>query len=180
VRQLGHIKRQRGISLVVSLVLLVGVTVVSLSTLSTSLLEMLMAGAEEARMTAFQKAQAGIEAIASEPANFAVVGGVGDSNCTTSFSGSESCSRSSLTLPAGFDSAKHAARSERLNPLLACPPRAFATSCDAFKVAHFSIDSRFKDTANRGGRSEILQGFMVLVPLGGEEVVLTDADYVSP
>lgn len=176
----GHMQRQRGVSLLVSMVLLIGVTVVSLSSLSTGLLEMLMAGAEEARMTAFQKAQAGVEAIVGETSNFAVVGGVGDSNCTTNFSGSESCNQSTLSFPAGFDTAKHAARRERLNPLLACPPRAFATSCDAFKVAHFSVDSRFRDTVNRGGRSEILQGFMVLVPLGGEEVVLTDGDYSSP
>ena len=180
MRRPATVNRQRGVSLVVSLVLLIGVTVVSLSALTTGLLEMLMAGAEEARMTAFQKAQAGVEAIAGDTANFAVVGGVGNSNCTSNFNGSESCSQTTLALPAGFDTAKHSARSERLNPLLACPPRAFATSCDAFKVAHFSVDSRFRDTANRGGRSEVLQGYMVLVPLGGEEVVITDADYASP
>lgn len=166
---------QQGAVLLVALVLLLGVTVVSLSSLNTGLLEMIMAANEEARITAFQKAQAGIDAIASEPSNFPVVGGIGDTNCTGNITG-ETCTETNLAFPNGFDAVKHSAKTERLSPLLACPPRGFATSCDSFKVAHFEVDSRYDEIENRGGNSRLFQGFMVLVPEGSEETVISDSD----
>jgi hypothetical protein len=163
---------QRGTVLVVSLVLLVGVTLVSLSSINTGMMELIMSGNEEARMTAFQKAQAGVESVIANESNFTVVGLVGNSNCTASKSG-ETCSQTGLSFPAGIDANKQWAKTERLNPLLACPPRVFATSCDSFKVAHFSVDSHFSDVAVRGGRSQVVGGFMVVIPLPGEEKVVT-------
>lgn len=67
LRQVSHTRggaplRQRGVTLAVILMLLIGVTVVALTSLQTGLLEMVMAGNEEARVAAFQKAQAGIDA----------------------------------------------------------------------------------------------------------------------
>lgn len=167
---------QRGAVLIVSLVLLVGVTLVSLASIHTGLLEVMMAGNEEARMTAFQKAQAGAEGILANESNFVVVGLVGDSNCTASKSG-ETCHATNLVFPTGIDTNKHWAKTKRLNPLLSCPPRAFATSCDVFQVAHFSADSRYSDVALRGGRSQVVEGFMVMVPLPGEETVVRDDEY---
>lgn len=170
---------QRGAVLLVALVLLLGVTVVSLSSLNTGLLEMIMAGNEEARIAAFQRAQAGIDAIATDPANFPVVGGIGDTNCTGNITG-ETCTETNLSFPNGFDGARHSAKTERLGPLLACPPRGFATSCDAFKVAHFSVDSRYDEIENRGGSARLFQGFMVLVPEASEETVISDGDITPP
>lgn len=169
--------QQRGAALVVSLILLVGVTLVSLSSLHTGLLEIVMSGNEEARTTAFQRAQSGIESLTMDETNFKVSGNVGDSDCTASMSG-ETCDQTNLSFPTGFDTAKHWARIERLNPEFSCPPRMFATSCDIFQVAHFSTDSRYTDVASRGGRSEIVQGFMVLVPTPGEEKVIKDSSVV--
>jgi hypothetical protein len=169
---------QRGTVMVVSLVLLVGVTLVSLSSIHTGLLELIMSGNEEARMTAFQKAQAGAESVLANESNFKVVGLVGNSNCTAAESG-ETCSQISLAFPAGIDTNKHWAKTERLNPLLACPPRAFATSCDIFQVAHFSVDSRFSDVVVRGGRAQVVEGFMVVIPLPGEEKVVTDSEFTQ-
>ncbi len=179
MEQIKSARRQQGATLAIALILLIAVTVLSLSSLSTGLLEMVMAANEEARMTAFQQAQAGLEAVINDESNFPVVGGVGDSNCTSGFTGA-SCNQSSLQFPTGVDTNKHAARTERLNPLFACPPRAFATSCDSFKVAHFAVDSRFDDVVNRGGRSQVVAGLMMLVPQGGEETVITDNDYTTP
>ena len=166
---------QRGTALIVSLVLLVGVTLVSLSSIDTGMMELIMSGNEEARMTAFQQAQAGAESVLDEESNFLVAGLVGATNCTASKSG-ETCSQTSLSFPAGIDANKHWARTERLNPLLACPPRLFGTSCDIFQVAHFSVDSRFSDVTVRGGRAQVVEGFMVTIPLPGEEKVVMDSE----
>ncbi len=55
--------QQQGVALAVAMILLLGVTVVSLASLNTSLLELVMSGNEQARMSAFQKAQAGLDAV---------------------------------------------------------------------------------------------------------------------
>ncbi len=164
------ITQQKGVALVTALVLLVGVTLFSLSSLYTGLTEMSMAGNEEERIRAFQRAQSGIEVIMSDGSNFTVAGAVGASNCTATRSG-ETCNRTNLSLPDGLDETKHWVKVERLTPEFGCPPRVWATSCDAFKVAHFAVDSRFSNVLNRGGRAQIQEGYMFLVPEPGEQTI---------
>jgi hypothetical protein len=169
---------QQGVVLIVSMILLVGVTVLALSSQHTGLMEVLMSDNDEARTRSFQSAQSGIEAVATDD-NFPVVGDVGTSNCTASKSG-VTCNQTSLALPGGFDTSKHWARTERLSPLYACPPRVVGTSCDNFKVAHFSVDSRYSGVPNRGGRSEVVQGHLIHVPVPSEETVIRDIDITAP
>ncbi len=49
-------RRQRGAALAIAMILLVGITVVSVAALNTGTLELMMAGNEESKMTAFQRA----------------------------------------------------------------------------------------------------------------------------
>lgn len=170
---------QRGAVLVVSLVLLAGVTLVSLSSLEMGLLELVMSGNEEERMKAFQYAEAGADTLISDELNFPVVGLAGETNCTAAKTG-ETCTRTSLSLPGEFDTAKHWAKTERLHPVFGCPPRAFGTSCDIFRVAHFSVDSRYTNVAARGGQSHVVAGYMVVAPQPGEEEVIRSSDITTP
>jgi hypothetical protein len=174
----GTASSQRGAVLIMSLVLLVGITLVSVSSIDMGLLELVMSGNEEERMKAFQSAQAGVDAITSDELNFPVAGLAGETNCTATRSG-ETCTKTSLSLPGEFDTGKHWATIERLHPVFGCPPRAFGTSCDVFRVAHFAVDSRFTNVAARGGRSQVLEGFMVVVPQSGEDAVIRSSD-ISP
>lgn len=175
----GGSSQQRGAVLIVSLVLLVGVTLVSLSSLDIGLLELVMSGNEEARMTAFQNAQAGVDSIIGDESNwdsnFAVNGVAGYSKCTAARAG-ETCNDTSLSFPDGIDTNKNWARTQRLNPVFGCPPRAFGTSCEIFRVAHFSVDSRYSNIALRGGQSQVLQGFMRLTTRSGEEEVIKGSE----
>ena len=126
-------------------------------------------------MKAFQHAEAGADTLVSDETNFPVSGLAGETNCTAAKTG-ETCTRTNLSLPGEFDTAKHWARTERLNPVFGCPPRAFGTSCDIFRVAHFSVDSRYTNVAARGGQSQVLAGYMVVVPQPGEEEVIRASD----
>jgi len=183
---------QQGVVLIVSMILLVGVTVLALSSLHTGLMEILMSDNDEARTRSFQSAQSGIEAIADaaitdpdypnlENKNFPDTGGVGASNCTSSKSG-VTCDQTSLTLPNGFDTNKHWARIERLAPLWAPAPRSahHATSSLAFKAAHFSVDSRYSDVPNRGGRSEVVQGYRRVERWDEDGAVIRGVDITAP
>ncbi len=157
---------QRGVALAVALMILVGVTVVSLTMLTTSMLELVMAGSEEARTTAFQKAQAGIDAVTADRNNFQVFGNVGHKNCSSGFASKYggTCNATSVTLPSSYDTAGTEMYVRREAPLEQCPPRGMSTSCESYSVATFSMDSRFDATQTRGGRSELVQGYLVLVP----------------
>ncbi len=155
---------QRGVALVVAVVILIGISVVSLSSLKTSVFELLMAGNDEARTSAFQHAHAGLDAVAVETTNFVVTGGLGYRNCTASFEPSSDCNQMDITVPDAFDATNTQMYVERLAPLATCPPRGMETSCENFTVAIFAMDSHYNDTANRGGRSRQQEGYLILVP----------------
>lgn len=157
---------QQGVTLAVALVILVGVTVVSLTMLSTSMLELVMAGSEEARTTAFQKAEAGLDAISVDESNFRVFGNVGYKNCTSGFAYTYggTCDLTTITLPTGYDATGNEMSVRREAPLEQCPPRGMSTSCTSYSVATFSTDSRFDATQTRGGRIDLVQGYLILVP----------------
>lgn len=157
---------QQGVALAVALMILVGVTVVSLSMLASSMMELVMAGSEEARTTAFQKAEAGIDAVAADTSNFQVFGNVGHKNCTSGFASKYggTCNATAVTLPGGYDATGSEMSVRREAPLEQCPPRGMSTSCESYSVATFSMDSRFDATQTRGGRVDLIQGYLLLVP----------------
>lgn len=161
---------QRGVALAIALVALVGVTVISIASLKTGLLELLMAGNEESRMNAFHQAANGLDAVAAIPENFALVGGVGYTTCTANYgldgrSGDRGdCSAFNVTLPAGFDDADMEMAVSRIDPQDACPPAGMKTSCEYFSASSFSVRSNYDGTQHKAGRSVQTQGYMVLVP----------------
>lgn len=173
--------RQRGVVLVVALVLLVAITLLSLAGISTTTLELRMATNQQARVNAFQQAEAGIDAVASNLDNFAVSGRVGETRCTPGFhdsryeedlSGEINCGAIDLNVPADYDLSDSRALVARLAPPLQAAPRFIETS-HRLKVATFKIDSRFDARAERGSRAEHNQG-MLIVRLPGETVISRD------
>ncbi len=157
---------QRGVTMAVALVILIGVSVVSLSALTTTMWELVMAGSEEARMSAFHRAQNGIDAAIVNSGNFPVGESVGYRNCTSGFASKydETCDDSSVTLPSTYDATDTEVAVVVVAPADNCPPRVMSTSCENFTVASFSIDSRHDATAARGGRADLMQGYLVLLP----------------
>lgn len=157
------LERQTGAALFTVLILLVALTLVSLTSLGGSLLELRMAANEEAEMSAFQRAQAGVDAVLSDAtANFVVSGNVGHRNCYNT-SGCEA-TIAALPEPVGSD---NTIIIERLTET-ACPPRTrdSATSCANQGAVTFSLQSEFDATASGQGKAEINQGYIQLVPAG--------------
>ena len=160
---LNSMKRQTGAALFTVLILLVALTLVSLTSLGGSLLELRMAANEEAEMSAFQRAQAGVDAVLSDAtANFVVSGNVGHRNCYNR-SGCEA-TIAALPEPVGSD---NTIVIERLTET-ACPPRTrdSATSCANQGAVTFSLQSEFDATDSGQGKAEINQGYIQLVPAG--------------
>lgn len=169
--------RQKGVVLVVAMVLLVAITLLSLAGISTTTLELMMATNQQARTDAFQQAEAGIDAVSRNLDNFAVSGPVGSERCTPGFDDTDvNCGSPDLTVPADYDQTHSRAAVGRLPPLLQAAPRFIETSAEKLKVATFKIDSRYDARESRRGRAEHNQGIIVTVLTPSEEKVISGGD----
>jgi type IV pilus assembly protein PilX len=81
---------QQGAALLTALIMLIAVTLLSLASLGTSMMELRMSGNEESSMQAFQSAQAAVDALIDQDEktpltafkNFAVTGSLGYTQCS--------------------------------------------------------------------------------------------------
>ena len=156
---------QRGAALFTALIILVAVTLVSLASLGTSLMELRMSANEEATMQAFEMAQAAIDDVISQgDTNFSVKGGVGDKKCTSNVPnfGTE-CDATAVVLDSPLQASDHFLAIERESTEV-CPPRALGTSCVKAKAVTFSVSSSYDRTLYGQGRADLEQGYMVVIP----------------
>ncbi len=157
-------RTQKGVALVIAMVALIGITVLSLASIKTGLLELLMASNEESRMNAFQQAANGLDAVTSEGSNFTLVGGIGYTNCTAGHSDAGACNAFNVTLPESFDPTNKEMKVTRIEPNDACPPRGMKTSCQNYSTSSFAVKSNYDAVQQRLGRSVQNQGYLVLIP----------------
>jgi len=158
--------RQRGASLFTALIMLLALSIVSLGSLTTSLMELRMANNAEAGMAAFQTAQAGIDAsIADETNSYVVKGTVGDTRCY----GYTGCNTTVTSFPAPANKAK--VRITRVTDR-GCPPRSsLGSSCDKQSAATFVTESEYDGTLINQGRANLVLGYIRLMPAGNQNIV---------
>lgn len=157
---------QRGAALITALIFLVIITMLSLSAMRSSILELRQSSNDEVRVAAFETTMGIIDAIIDTPANLAVVGEVGYLNCTALETG---CSETTLTFTGGLydteiDDGDVRIRVERLSPLFRPPPRGIGTSARQLTAAAFKIEAEFNQAAIGQGRAALAQGIVIVVP----------------
>lgn len=161
---------QRGAALIVALLLLIVITVLSITAMRTSTMQLRMAVNHQERTQAVQTAQAAIDAALGNLANFPVAGGAGYALCTANWDlPGPACNQTTVTLPAVTpftdSTVVNKVKITRPAPDLAPPPRGVGFSADKFGAAAFDIDSQ---ATVRTGQSEMVQGYLVLVPKFGQ------------
>lgn len=162
--------KQRGAALITALIFLIIITMLSLSSMRSSMMELRQASNDEIRAAAFQNAQTLIDAVLDTPSAMPVVGDVGFRNCSGDFTG-YNCDGTGLSLPDGLYAAELADESvrvvvERLGPTFRPPPRGLGTSARMLTAAAFRIDASF-DRGDQGqGHAEVTQGVLIVVPKG--------------
>ena len=159
-------KRERGAILVIALVFLVAITLLTLSSMRSSNINLHMAQNEESRVAAIQAAQALSDAIIANPQSTPVVGSSGYTSCTAS---EVNCSRNDLSvsdysLQSDVAANYLSARVERTGATYRPPPRAVESSIDKFTTASFSVTTTFDRAKDGLGRQQITEGVVVLVP----------------
>ena len=154
--------RQRGAALFTVLIMLVALTLVCLTSLSSSLLELRMSANEEATVAAFQAAQAGIDAtVTNSDTTMRVIGSVPNTTC---YNASRNCNNTIASMPAPVG-AQHEITVTRTTDET-CPPRTrdYASSCSKQHAVTFDVKSDYDDTAAGRGSAELVQGYIKLIP----------------
>lgn len=160
---------QRGVALFTALIILVVLTLVTLASLSTSMLELRMSTNEESRSTAFQTAQAAIDNViyidylARQPLTldetkqyFKIAGPVGYSQCTPKWSGG-GCDTTNIVLTSPLDgtsSGLNQVKIKRLND----PVSTRNANCPS--AATFQLESTYDRSALGFGKSGLVQGYV--------------------
>lgn len=161
-------------ALLIALIMLVMMTMLALSAVRFSSLEVKMASNDELMVEAFQKATSVTDATVSNPANTPVTGNEGYALCTPNYPATTAkpCNASSLALPTDFvstgdvSSGKIKARSVLVTAAKP-PPAALGTSVKLLSAASFRIEGEYDRTSEGLGKDQINEGVMVLYPKGG-------------
>jgi hypothetical protein len=161
--------RQSGIVLFTALVFLVVVTMIGVASMRSSTLELRMSLNEEARISAFQQAQALSDAIIFTPSTTPVVGGIGYRICTPSVPAGVPCDQRDLTVPNAFileemGAGRLGAVVERVGTVDTPPPRGLDSSVDKFSAPAFRIQSTYDREDEGRGSATVNEGVLVLIP----------------
>lgn len=170
------IKYQRGAALFIALIMLVALTLVTLASLNTSLLQLRMSANEESRTFAFQSAQSAIDDvinidyIARQPTTtdqtkqyFAITGSVGYTRCTPNWLGGGPCNTSTMTLTSPMDGTTSGPNQIKVTRLTD-PTTTRSAKCPS--AATFQIDGIYDRSTLGLGKSNLVQGYIACDYLG--------------
>lgn len=145
---------QKGVVLVIVLMMLIGITLISMATVNTSVMELRMARNAESGVNNFQTALSAVDFVISDPANLPTVGplmqpaGVTLSGSVFDVTGSDTITASAV-------------RVAECSP----PPRMrSANSLMAFSAFNYEIRANLDKNAGGMGQTGVVQGFLQMGP----------------
>lgn len=145
---------QRGIALLIALVILIGVTLLSVTAMTESIMELRMAGNAESSTSTVQRTMAAIDYVIANPANLPATGPLGENHNVT-------LSGSPFQVTAG-DSVT--ATATRLQDCGAPPRMRDASSLNSYSSFRYEISATSNLNASGMGKSSVTQGYIVLGP----------------
>jgi Tfp pilus assembly protein PilX len=162
-------------TLFVSVILLLGITVISLSSSRLGVLELFASNNYESRHVAFNTAESKLDAMYRLAASVVDLNdSPGTVYCTANQSyldahtdlypdcNDDNSVSSVAGWPSGYSGSEH--EGQVFYERIGCAPRAFDTSC-AIQFSHYVIRSVYDDRSNNGGISQTVTGVMELVPV---------------
>jgi len=164
-----HMKptRQKGAALVTSLVMLMALTMISLAAMQTTAVQIQISGNDEATIEADQYAQSVVDAVIETSTNFVIGTTNGYTVCAAAETG---CSAVNVKLnDPMFSSIINAttgvqAKVELLKTGTAPRMAKYASSAANFSGAYFKITGRYNEIATNQGKSDVVQGFVMVYP----------------
>jgi len=157
------IKKSSGTALITALVLLVALTLVALSGIQSTSVQLQISGNDEATVEAYEYAQSVVDAVIETSTNFVVGANNGYTNCLNAGAG---CDASSINLTEAMFAGVGIQAKVELLKIGQSPRLVNGNSLTQTNGAYFSITGEYDETANNRGKSEVVQGYVMIIPTG--------------
>lgn len=172
-----NIHTQSGSSLIIALLFLVVITLLGVTSMRSSSMELIMAGNGQIQMESVDRAQSIIEGIiANVGVNIFTALAPGTAHCTANWPNPADCAQMTLTLPAVSvftnDPAAPAANAAQVIQLSdvqtskLSPPRGLGSSITEFEAVAYAIIGNYDESNLGNGRRQVVQGYISLIPKG--------------
>lgn len=173
---------QRGVALAVALILLVVLTLLALSGVRLSTMELRMALNDELRIGAFEQAQSLVDGTVRKFSNTPILA-PGITRCARNISGV--CAGTTLSLPAAL--AADVANSsvnvnvliQRIPPQNAEPPVGTGFSLTSFDAAYMQVTGLWDKNSQGLGMAQVNEGIAVVYGAAGDITVTSGSDEFS-
>ncbi|TXS91368.1 hypothetical protein FV139_16725 [Parahaliea maris] len=154
---------QRGAVLLISMLILLLLAIIATTVSETNLMQLQMAGNDEAKSEATQQSLAIVESILSDQSNIPVVGDIGFKICASGGSGCDLhvMDVDSALIPATGTTDYYAVRVGPLETTIPAMDESMASSGASYKAAKFDIYASYDGTANKQGYTKVVQGVLV-------------------
>lgn len=162
------LRYQSGVAtLFTTMVLLIGITLLTLNSTRMSALELIVSDNFERRNTAFNHSESGLDALFSITKNVVDLNAEdGHSYCTQNNSDLGACSEVGITSTQGWPDSMVSSEVQAKITLdgKGCAPRWLSTSCSGVvEFAQYTFRSDYDDTASKGSKAQTLMGAMELI-----------------
>jgi hypothetical protein len=168
--------KQEGAVLIISMVILLLLGIIASITAQTNALQLQMAGNDEAKSDAVQRALGIVDAIMGDENNTPIVGGIGYKICAVSGASDEDCDAqmidiaeelADIQLP-NTSATFHATRVGPLETTIPVMSENMANSASQYRAVRYEIVSEFDGTEVKLGRARVAQGVLVKIPAPGQ------------
>ena len=146
--------RQRGITLLVVMLILIGISLISVASVNTSVMELRMARNAESTTNNHQTALATIDYVIADPSNLPTLGPLNQPT-TVTLTGAPFNTATGESL---------VATATRIEDCAAPPRMVNATSMLAYSAFRFEITADLDKNASGMGQSGVVQGYLQLGP----------------
>lgn len=160
--------KQSGLAtLLSSIMILLGVTLITLNSSRLSSLELVISSNYESEHTAFHRSESGLDALSSTAMDLIDWNRPeGHTFCTVNDDKFANCDENTITTANGWPTelAVIQHQAQVIQERKGCAPRWLDTSCGgAVQFGHFTLRSVYDDSANRGSNAETVSGAMQII-----------------
>lgn len=157
----------KGAALITSLVMLMALTVISIAAMSSSTVQLQVAGNDESTLDAFERAQSVVDAVMDQNGPFILQG---SSGYTTCYNISGCNNTTAITLSNSiFSGSGVQAKVTLISSSTANLRTTNASSASGTTSILYSVTGYYDDTGAGQGKAEVTQGYVLQVPKSDQE-----------
>lgn len=157
------LQKEHGTALITALVLLVALTMIALSSAKSTSVQLIISGNDEVTVEAYEYAQSIVDAVTETPTNFKMGTSIGYTSCLKTETG---CNNDAINFTEPMFSGLNLQAKVTFLKSGPAPRKHNASSASQTSGAYFDITGQYDMTANKRGKANISQGYVLIVPTG--------------